>query len=154
VPQSASSKKNIIATLCADIILLLIMLVGLLRIRLQGGGTFALGRLLWTQVRCWQLSLVMIQFTDVISAQGYHLDSACCRRPGPGGSTFRLSFFRLSFSLISVFTSQVLICLNLNGGCFFFSNPSMMNVNLTQFWTKYQIRGTSYVVVVTSGIGR
>ena len=35
------------------------MLVGLLRLRL-GSGTFGLGRLLWTQVGGWLLSLVMV----------------------------------------------------------------------------------------------
>jgi hypothetical protein len=37
-----------------DIILLLIMFVGLLRLRRHGGGTFGLARLLWKQVR-WLL---------------------------------------------------------------------------------------------------
>jgi hypothetical protein len=35
-----------------DIILLVIMLVGLLRLRRQCCGTFGLARLLWKQVRC------------------------------------------------------------------------------------------------------
>jgi hypothetical protein len=35
-----------------DIVLLLIMLVGLLRLRCHGRGTFGLGHLLWQQV--WQ----------------------------------------------------------------------------------------------------
>ena len=34
----------------ADLVLLFIMLVGLLRIRRRGGGTLDLGRLLWKQV--------------------------------------------------------------------------------------------------------
>jgi len=45
-----SSKLNIIVTLITDITLLLIMLVGLLRLRRYGAGTFGLGRLLWKQV--------------------------------------------------------------------------------------------------------
>jgi len=36
--------------LVTDIALLLIMLVGLLRLRLHGGGTFGLAQLLWRQV--------------------------------------------------------------------------------------------------------
>jgi hypothetical protein len=36
--------------LVTDMFLLLIMLVGLLRLRRDGGGTFDLGRLLWKQV--------------------------------------------------------------------------------------------------------
>lgn len=50
VYNTESNKPNIIVTFIADIILLLIMLVGLLRIRRQGGGTFGLGQLLWKQV--------------------------------------------------------------------------------------------------------
>jgi hypothetical protein len=45
-----SIKPNIIVTLITDITLLLIMLVGLLRLRRYGAGTFGLGRLLWKQV--------------------------------------------------------------------------------------------------------
>jgi hypothetical protein len=45
-----TSKANIIVTLATDIILLLIMLFGLLRLRVQGAGMFGLGRLLWRQV--------------------------------------------------------------------------------------------------------
>jgi hypothetical protein len=38
-----------------DFLLLVTMLIGLLRMRHGGGGTLALGRLLWTQVRSRQL---------------------------------------------------------------------------------------------------
>jgi len=50
-----TSKTNIIVTLATDIILLLIMLIGLLRLRVQGAGMFGLGRLLWTQGIIWLL---------------------------------------------------------------------------------------------------
>ena len=43
-------KLNSNSTLVADIVLLSIMLVGLLRLRRHGGGSFALGQLLWKQV--------------------------------------------------------------------------------------------------------
>ena len=36
-----------------DILLLAVMFIGLLRMRRHGAGTFALGRLLWKQVRQW-----------------------------------------------------------------------------------------------------
>ena len=45
-----SNKLNIIVTLITDITLLIIMLVGLLRLRRYGAGTLDLGRLLWKQV--------------------------------------------------------------------------------------------------------
>jgi len=46
-----SNISAITAMLVADVALLLIMLIGLLRLRHRGGGMFDLGRLLWKQVR-------------------------------------------------------------------------------------------------------
>jgi len=48
-----STKLNIIITLGTDIILLLIMLVGLLRLNLHESGAFGLGRLMWKQGLVW-----------------------------------------------------------------------------------------------------
>ena len=45
-----TGKLNIIVLLVADITLLLTMLVGLLRLRSDGVGTFGVGQLLWEQV--------------------------------------------------------------------------------------------------------
>ena len=44
------SRLNITISVIHDIILLLAILVGLLRIRGQSGGAFEMGRLLWRQV--------------------------------------------------------------------------------------------------------
>ena len=49
VPNTESSKANIIAVLVSDVVLLLTMLIRLLRLR-QHGTIFALGQLLWNQV--------------------------------------------------------------------------------------------------------
>ncbi|KAI0287045.1 hypothetical protein BC826DRAFT_76281 [Russula brevipes] len=49
------SKLSTISTLVTDIVLLLIMLVGLLRLRVQGAGMFSLGQLLWKQGIVWLL---------------------------------------------------------------------------------------------------
>ncbi|KAH9964977.1 hypothetical protein BC827DRAFT_903995 [Russula dissimulans] len=48
-PNTESNKLAITAMPVTDIALLLIMLIGLLRIRYRGGGKFNLGRLLWKQ---------------------------------------------------------------------------------------------------------
>ncbi len=45
-----TSQLPFVALFITDFLLLLIMLVGLLRLRRGGGGTFKLGRLLWRQV--------------------------------------------------------------------------------------------------------
>jgi hypothetical protein len=50
VTNSYSFKLNILVTLVTDIILLVFMLVGLLRVRLHDGGTLKLGPFLWKQV--------------------------------------------------------------------------------------------------------
>jgi len=66
VHNTESNKPNIIVTLITDIILLLIMLVGLLRIRRQGGGTFGLGQLLWKQGVIWLLLATFAEVTPVV----------------------------------------------------------------------------------------
>ncbi|KAI0281721.1 hypothetical protein BC826DRAFT_1111202 [Russula brevipes] len=56
LPRNAEiSKLSTISTFVTDIVLLLIMLVGLLRLRVQGVGTFSLGQLLWKQGIIWFL---------------------------------------------------------------------------------------------------
>lgn len=56
--------------LVTDIILLSTMLVGLLRMRRRCGDTFALGRLLWTQVRYRRLfSTVVFLIREYISVR-------------------------------------------------------------------------------------
>jgi hypothetical protein len=50
VLNTEKSKPSIIATLITDIVLLLIVLIGLLRLLHDNGGSFALGRFLWKQV--------------------------------------------------------------------------------------------------------
>ncbi|KAI0276823.1 hypothetical protein BC826DRAFT_1114015 [Russula brevipes] len=56
LPRNAEiSKLSTISTFVTDIVLLLIMLVGLLRLRVQGVGTFSLGHLLWKQGIIWFL---------------------------------------------------------------------------------------------------
>ena len=48
--NSEDNKLNIIVILITDMILLLTVLVGLIRLHHPGGGTLGLGRLLWKQV--------------------------------------------------------------------------------------------------------
>jgi len=50
VTNLESIRLSTIVALVTDIILLSIMLIGLSRMRRHGGGTMALGRLLWNQV--------------------------------------------------------------------------------------------------------
>jgi hypothetical protein len=54
------SELNILVTLATDIILLLIMSFGLLRLGFHGRSAFGLGRLLLKQVHYWRFSLAMV----------------------------------------------------------------------------------------------
>jgi len=49
MPPVASSKPTVISVFATDVLLLLIMLVGLFRMRREGGGWLGLGWLLWKQ---------------------------------------------------------------------------------------------------------
>ena len=51
VPDAENNKAAVISMFITDFFLLLVMLIGLLRMRHRGAGTFALGQLLWKQVR-------------------------------------------------------------------------------------------------------
>jgi hypothetical protein len=51
---------NIIVGFISDLALLLIMLVGLIRMRNDGGGTFGIGLFLWKQVGWRTLPLVVL----------------------------------------------------------------------------------------------
>lgn len=55
--NTESSKKTVIVAFVSDVVLLLTMLVGLLRMRLQGN-MFDLRQLLWNQV-CTALNLLI-----------------------------------------------------------------------------------------------
>jgi hypothetical protein len=62
VLNSERNKTNVIVTLIADIVLLLIVLIGLLRLLYDGSGSFALGRLLWKQVGSGRSHFAVSQF--------------------------------------------------------------------------------------------
>lgn len=63
IPNSHSSTINIIASLVIDVTLLLTVLAGLLRLRIQKGGAFGIGRLLWKQV--WLQSFTCSMMSSV-----------------------------------------------------------------------------------------
>jgi hypothetical protein len=50
IPNIEAGVLNIMVILITDVTLLLIMLVGLLRLRRYGAGNLGLGQLLWKQV--------------------------------------------------------------------------------------------------------
>ena len=76
VVNTESTKLNIIVTLVTDVILLLIMLVGLLRIRRYGCGKFGLGYLMWKQVG-FSVALALPFVNSLFSPQGCRLALSC-----------------------------------------------------------------------------
>lgn len=64
-----SAKPAIIGVLVTDIVLLVTMLIGLLRMRINVGSTFGLARILWNQVRRWKflLTVILPSFTNLRS---------------------------------------------------------------------------------------
>ncbi|KAH9968299.1 hypothetical protein BJV74DRAFT_868749 [Russula compacta] len=61
-----SNKATMIVLFVSDIVLLLTMLFGLLRLRRYGGGTFELARLLWTQGVIWLMLATIAEVTPVV----------------------------------------------------------------------------------------
>jgi hypothetical protein len=59
-------KSNIMGSLIADVVLLLIMLVGLFRLSFEAGDAFGIKRVLQNQVRWLWFSLWCPKFTDVV----------------------------------------------------------------------------------------
>jgi len=66
VLNTEKNKPSIIATLITDIILLLIVLIGLLRLLRDCGGSFALGRLLWKQGVIWLLIATVAEVPPMV----------------------------------------------------------------------------------------
>ncbi|KAI0002184.1 hypothetical protein BJV74DRAFT_39641 [Russula compacta] len=66
VPNIHSTKLNILVSLATDIILLLIMLFGLLRMGVHQRGAFDLGRLLWKQGLIWLLIATIAEILPAV----------------------------------------------------------------------------------------
>jgi len=80
-----SAKPNTIATLITDVVLLLIMLSGLYRMRLNGGGKFGLGQLLWKQGVIWLILATIVEATPVVFIS---LDLNCSLSSYPSMSSY------------------------------------------------------------------
>ncbi|KAI0003774.1 hypothetical protein BJV74DRAFT_811649 [Russula compacta] len=65
-PEKSTLDLNSIFALVTNIVLLLIMLVGLLRLRRHGGGSFALAQLLWKQGLIWLLVATIAEVPPVV----------------------------------------------------------------------------------------
>ena len=111
VPNATARTLNIIVSLCTDIVMLLIMLVGLFNWRLKTGEVSSLSSLLWTQVRVvvhswWLWFTSEILFTRVLL--GCYLPPLATSRQW---YVWRFSWFSSFLSS----PSQVFISLDLNG---------------------------------------
>jgi len=75
VSNVESNQPTMIVMLITDVVLLLTMFVGLLRLRRRGGGTFELGRLLWKQGVIWLLLGTATELTPVLFISLYLTDA-------------------------------------------------------------------------------
>ncbi|KAI0279432.1 hypothetical protein BGY98DRAFT_968908 [Russula aff. rugulosa BPL654] len=95
VHDTECNKPTIIVTLITDIMLLLIMLVGLLRLRRYGVGTFGLTQLLWKQGVIW---LFIATFAEVTPVVFISLDL---------NDTFNLMFQVLSMIVMTIASTRM-----------------------------------------------
>ena len=98
--NTEENKASIIVALVTDIVLLLLVLVGLLRLLHGSGGSFALGRLLWKQVGSERFRFaVVLSINRLIPAsQGCHLAPNCHHRRGPTNGTSGIISCQPSFT--------------------------------------------------------
>jgi hypothetical protein len=126
VVNADSSKPTLLSYLVADISLLLMMLLGLSRLRIEGG-MFGLGCLLWRQVWLWQFLLIVVLTTQCdVCCQGYHVARARHHSRGTAISTLGI----LPAHLIVThhdFILQIYIFLNING--IFLFSPAYQRFN-------------------------
>ena len=76
---------NILLAFATDIILLLIMISGLIRLGFHERGAFGLGRLMWKQVGYWYFlsNYGVLRSYDGPHSPGYYLARSCDYRRGP-----------------------------------------------------------------------
>ena len=113
--------------LVTDTILLLTVLVGLLRLRRNGGGRFGLGQLLWAQVRSLLFALVGVLLLIVV----YLFVRASFGSCFPSLRKFHQWYVSLVSCMFLFhskvhFMTQVLITLNLNGISFLCSQRRIL----------------------------
>jgi len=66
IPDYESNKVTIIFMVITDCFLLTVMVIGLLRMRIHGAGTFSLGQLLWKQGIIWLLLATVADLPPVV----------------------------------------------------------------------------------------
>src|SRR5579863_3741947 len=99
-----SIKLSTIVALTTDIGLILIMLLGLLRLRRRGGGIMALGRLLWNQVGLWHFFLsILLSIRLCISVHKGIIWLLLATAAGVTPTVVLSHFFRLTLLLITTF---------------------------------------------------
>ena len=79
VDNISGTRLNMIATLITDIVLLLLMLIGLLRLGFYKRDALDLGRLMWRQVGVFALFLIVV-FLIRSPFAGSHLALTCHHR--------------------------------------------------------------------------
>jgi hypothetical protein len=131
------SELNFLVTLATDIILLLIMSFGLLRLGFHERGAFGLGRLLWKQVRYWYFSpaVVFPAYMVVRIHKGviWLLVATIAEVPPAVSGLTHVPLLLPHRDMMS----QVFFCLNLNGRFTFYLFCQRRIADWSRFCSKY-----------------
>ena len=143
-----STKPNILVTLASDITLLLIMLVGLLRLRYRGDGAFGIASFLWKQVGiCGGSSLLWCsQYTYVFSVRKgliWLLLATIAEVP----PAVCLTYFLAHLLFTHHHAMAGIYCFESERYCCFVSGMSIKDSVLNPIFPKYQLHSTLYVLV-------
>ena len=121
------SELNILVTLATDIILLLIMIFGLLRLGFHERDAFGLGRLMWKQVRYGRFLLAVAFYAYTVARihKGviWLLVATIAEVPPAVSDWTHIPLLSAYLDIMP----QVFLCLNLNGRFTSLSSLSMKN---------------------------
>jgi len=149
IPNIKSNMANLISMFVTDFFLLVIMLVGLFRLRCRVAGRFALAPFLWKQVRCQPFLDCRSFLLDVISIQKgliWLLLTTVAELP----PLVCLAGFLRHHLANHFFASQVFVSLDLNG-IPFPSNPETKNVDPPVKFRAIRYSMSLFVMIATSG---
>ncbi|KAH9990090.1 hypothetical protein BJV77DRAFT_1069111 [Russula vinacea] len=105
--NASITKPAVIGSLFSDVALLLIMLIGLLRLRCRGGGEFSMGRTLWKQGLIWLLVATIAEVPSTVFLILNLNDSLNLISQDAGMVIVTIAATRLYRSLTNIYSSDI-----------------------------------------------
>jgi hypothetical protein len=81
IPNAEHNRATLTSIFITDIFLLVVMFVGLIRMRRDGAGASVLGRLLWKQVRQWRALLGHVYLFPLMRFLSERASLGSCLQP-------------------------------------------------------------------------